>query len=99
MSASALVLDFHPNIRQETETDPLPEEILTLRSPGGITEIVTEKHWRRYQGWKDEFLSTETGRVMIPVRSNGDRRSFLEVRGKILAFSNSHDFEGSPKTE
>jgi len=50
VSASAPLSDFHPNIRQETETDPLPEEILTLRLPGGITEIVPEKHWRRYQG-------------------------------------------------
>ena len=29
---------------------------------GGIREAIPEKYWKRYQEWKREFLSTETGR-------------------------------------
>src|SRR6266536_107778 len=29
---------------------------------GGIREAIPEKYWKRYQEWKKEFLSTETGK-------------------------------------
>jgi hypothetical protein len=42
-------------------------------SSGGIKEIIPDKYRERYQGWKNEFLSSETGRRQWDVYERNPR--------------------------
>jgi hypothetical protein len=54
----ALIAEYHGAI----EKSATPAAKLPLGDSGGIREQVPEKYAARYQHWKQEFLSTETGR-------------------------------------
>ncbi len=57
-SGPSLVAEYHG---VTATTDKLVEK-LPANDHGGIREAVPEKYTARYQQWKREFLSTETGR-------------------------------------
>src|SRR5438876_4859126 len=57
-SLPPLIAEYHGVIANSAE----PAENLPLSDSGGIREQVPEKYAARYQHWKQEFLSTETGR-------------------------------------
>jgi len=40
---------------------------------GGIREEIADKYKKRYQEWKDEFLSTETGRAQWEIYEHNPR--------------------------
>jgi hypothetical protein len=54
----ALIADYHGAI----ETSAPPAAKLPPGDSGGIREVVPAKYVARYQHWKQEFLTTETGR-------------------------------------
>ncbi|MDX6499270.1 MAG: hypothetical protein QOG23_2530 [Blastocatellia bacterium] len=57
-SLPSLIAEYHGDIANS----PKPAVKLPLSDSGGIREQVPEKYAARYQHWKQEFLSTETGR-------------------------------------
>jgi hypothetical protein len=57
-SLPPLVAEYHGVIANSAT----PAENLPLSNLGGIREQIPEKYAARYQDWKQEFLSTETGR-------------------------------------
>lgn len=59
-SLLSLAAEYHGVIANSNS--PTPSEKLHISSPVGIREQVPEKYVARYQRWKQEFLSTETGR-------------------------------------
>ena len=59
-SLPSLVAEYHGVIANSNS--PTPSEKPNVSNPVGIREQVPEKYAARYQRWKQEFLSTETGR-------------------------------------
>jgi hypothetical protein len=57
-SLPALVAEYHGVIANS----PKAAETLDLGTSGGIRERIPKKYAARYQHWKQEFLTTETGR-------------------------------------
>jgi hypothetical protein len=57
-SLPPLVAEYHGVIANS----PKPAETFDLGSAGGIREQIPKKYAARYEHWKQEFLTTETGR-------------------------------------
>ena len=57
-SLPQLIAEYHGVIASTAK----PAKNLSLSDSGGIREQVPDKYAARYQHWKQEFLSTETGR-------------------------------------
>jgi hypothetical protein len=57
-SLPPLAAEYHGFIANSAQ----PAEKLRISNSGGIREQVPEKYTARYRHWKQEFLSTETGR-------------------------------------
>lgn len=57
-SLPPLVAEYHGVIANS----PKPAETFDFSSAGGIREQIPKKYAARYQHWKQEFLTTETGR-------------------------------------
>ena len=53
------------SLRKRNSDAYVPSEhpVLTDSESGGIREVIDNKYKKRYQEWKDEFLSTEIGRA------------------------------------
>ncbi len=62
-----------------------PSEYKSSWAPtaGGIREEIADKYKKRYQEWKDEFLSTETGRAQWEIYQHNPRL--------VLTITISHD--------
>jgi YD repeat-containing protein len=58
VSCPSLVADYHG----APATGDKPSGNIAANGPGGIREEVAPKYLPRYQQWKKEFLTTETGR-------------------------------------